>query len=130
MKTERGAIVVEVLFVVPALMLVVLLIVRAGHITSTSIDLHGVASVSARRASQASVGSMWRVAESTVRREVSSRRLPCARATLSISVNRATEDVQVIVRCQLKSDGLGLLGVSSHVVSATAASPIDRYRHQ
>ena len=130
MKTERGAVVVEALFVVPALMLVVLLVVRTGHVTTTSINLHGVAAVSARRASQASVASMSRVAELSARREVASRILPCAARTMKIAVRRTENDVQVTVSCQLITSSLAVPGASPRVISATASSPIDRYRHR
>lgn len=128
MKNENGSIVLEALFVVPALMLVITLMSFCGRITATSIKLHDVASVSARRASQASVASMERIADSSVRREIYLRKMSCSNTKVEVSVMTKTPDVQVSVSCQLRNDGLGLLGLRPRVISASASSVIDRYR--
>lgn len=129
MKNEKASIVVEVLFVVPVLMLLVMLTAYSGRLTQTSINLRGVASVSARRASQASAASMMRIAELSVRQEVSVRRLPCGRTRVSVAINDSRSSVSVSVRCVVRGDGPRSLGVPDQVVSATATAPIDRYRH-
>lgn len=130
MKKEAGSIVVEVLFVVPALMLVVMLVVHAGRITQTSFNLRSVAAVSARRASQASVSSMAKVAELAARREITLQQLPCRRTTVDVAVTKILPEVRVLVRCELRIDGLVALGIRSRTVVAAATSPIDRYRHR
>lgn len=129
MKNEKASIVVEVLFVVPVLMLLVMLTAYSGRLTQTSISLRGVASVSARRASQASAASMMRIAELSVQQEVSARRLPCGRRRVSVTINDSRSSVSVSVRCVVRGDGPGSLGVPDRVISATATAPIDRYRH-
>lgn len=130
MKSEKGSIVVEVLFVVPALMLVVMLVAHAGRITETSIILRDVASVSARRASQASSDSMSRVAEGEAKRQLFARRIPCRKAAVVVKLTKPVDAVHVGLRCVLRTDGLGLLGVRPRVITATAVAPVDRYRHQ
>jgi hypothetical protein len=130
MTREKASVVVETLFVVPALMLVLLLISYTGRITQTSINLRGVAAVSARRASQASVASMSRVAELTAREEISARRIPCRRTALDVIVQHPVSSVRVMIRCEVSGNGLAALGVRPHMVSAASTAIVDRYRRQ
>lgn len=132
MRNERGSMVVEMLYVAPVLLLVVLLISYSGDITETSIKVRAVASVAARRASQASVASMVRVAESSARRDSIDRQLRCHSQSVATSMlaSDSTAHVRVTVRCWIRTDTFSLLGVRSRLISATATSPVDRYRRQ
>jgi Flp pilus assembly protein TadG len=129
---DTGSSTAELALATPLLVAILLLIVLCGRLASAQMDLDAAASSGARSASIARSDAAARAeAERTARETLAARGVTCPSPTVSVTTGglRPGGAVSVTVSCTVPMSDLLLLGVpGSHTVSATATSPVDRWR--
>jgi hypothetical protein len=126
---ETGSVSAEmVVFVVPVLMLLTMFIVFCGRAASASIDVHSAAAAGARAAADTTTPTAGiRAATDAVAATTAGTSWTCT-PTVDTSGLRLGGQVSVTVDCRVSFADLGLPGLGSRVVSASATEPVDRYR--
>jgi Flp pilus assembly protein TadG len=129
---DAGSSTAELAVATPLLVMVLLFAVLCARLASTQMDLQAAAGSGARSASIARTQTAARAdAERAARDTLAARGLTCRDAAVSVEPGalRPGGAATVTVSCTVPFSDLLLLGVpGSRTVSATATSPIDRYR--
>jgi Flp pilus assembly protein TadG len=132
---DRGSIAIELAVLGPALMLVFGLIIAAGRLANAHNAVDNSAAAAARAASLARTAPSARdAARDAAQRELAGRH--CTAVT--VAVNTAgfavpvgqPATVRVTVTCPVRLSDIGLPGLGSRTVTATAVSPIDTRRER
>jgi Flp pilus assembly protein TadG len=130
--SDTGSATTELALATPVLMAVLLFLVLCGRLVSAQMDLDAAASSGARSGSIARSETAARAeAERTARQTLAARGVTCRQATVRVTTGglRPGGSVTVTVSCAVPLSDLLLLGVpGSRAVSATATSPVDRWR--
>ena len=121
---DRGSASLELVLLTPALVVGWLLIVWAGRIVHDQQRVTAAAERAARAASMSSAQRRVDVATSAALDELAGLGAGCSAPTVVVAT--ADENVRVEVGCRLDTTGLPLFG--SRLFTASATSPIDRYR--
>lgn len=132
-KDEGSASVELVLVGVPVFIVAVLFVVFCARVGSARIDVDAAASAAARAASQAStVAAAQAAASQTAAASLAGQAITCLNLTTGTDMSqfRRGGSVSVTVACTVTLADLGVPGVgSTRTLSATAAAPVDTYRH-
>lgn len=128
---DRGSATVEMTLATPLLVMVLFFVTLCGRLASVQMDLNAAAGAAARSASLArEPGAARAGAERTARESLAGGRL-CQQVTVHVdTANLAPAGrVKVDLTCRVHLADLGLLRVPGlRVVTATATSPVDRWR--
>jgi Flp pilus assembly protein TadG len=128
-KGAAGSVSVELaVFVVPTLILLVVFVVFCGRAASAAIDVHAAAAAGARAAADATTPAQARsAAADAVSAVTSGTRWSCTTSVDTTDFHLGGR-VGVNVVCTVGSSDLGLPGIGSRTVNATATQPIDTWR--
>lgn len=132
---ERGSMAIEVVFLVPILILVLLLVVAFGRFVDRKADVEAMARDAARAATLERTYGEAQAAANTVVSAAQGRLYDGA----TCYAHGLTSDdpagfvagaiISVTVECQLPWDGLAPLGVPGSIqIGAEAQSPLDQWR--
>jgi len=131
-RGDAGSAPVELAVVVPLLVMLLLFVVLCGRLVSAQLDLDAAAHGAARAASIARTPA---AAEAAARRTaldtLAARGVTCRQPQVTVDTGglRPGGVVTVTVACTVPLADLTLLGVpGSRTASATATSPMDRWR--
>jgi Flp pilus assembly protein TadG len=124
-----GSVSVELaVFVVPTLVLLAVFVVFCGRAASAAIDVHAAAAAGARAAAAASTPEQARLAATgAVAAVTAGTRWSCT-TSVDTSHFRNGGRVGVDVVCAVRAGDLGLPGIGSRTVHATATEPVDTWR--
>lgn len=129
---ERGSVTTELVIVTPLLILLLLFVVALGRMAGSRIDINGAASEAARSASIARTPlAAQDAARQTATAALADQHVTCANLDVTTDTTNFQPGgtVNVTVRCDVKlGDLTGLRLPASKTLTATATSPIDRYR--
>jgi Flp pilus assembly protein TadG len=130
MKTQSGSVTVEMVFLAPVLMLLILFGVYASRASESLVQVRHAADQAARSASKVSRGRVQSVANDVANRTLNNSGTSCVDFAVSTTVidQGSNSAVRVKVECTIKTQGLALLGVSERRVSATSTEVLDRWR--
>lgn len=130
MKTQSGSVTVEMVFLAPVLMLLILFGVYASRASESLVQVRHAADQAARSASKVSRGRVQSVANDVANRTLNNSGTSCVDFAVSTAVidQGSNSAVRVKVECTIKTQGLALLGVSERRVSATSTEVLDRWR--
>lgn len=135
---ERGSVSLEAAVLIPGIVLLVMLMVFAGRVTAAKSGVANAAYAAARAASlERSPGSARSAATSAAAEVLGQQSLRCTPHTTAIDaagfsarVGQASS-VRAQVTCRVPVADLVLPGLpGSHDLSASAVSPIDRFRQR
>jgi len=131
-RGDRGSAPVELAVVVPLLVMLLLFVVLCGRLVSAQLDLDAAAHGAARAASIARTpAAADTAARSTALDTLAARGVTCRQPQVMVDTGGLQPGgvVTVTVACTVPLADLTLLGVpGSRVASATATSPVDRWR--
>jgi Flp pilus assembly protein TadG len=132
---ESGSVTLELAIVTPALLLILLLIIAAGRISSAHGQTEGAARDAARAASLDRDEVTGRAdAQAAAAASLSEQRLSCADLNVTVSGDYGTEvgtsaAITATVSCRVSLADLALLPIPGQkTVSATYTSALDTYR--
>lgn len=130
MRNERGSAALEVVFITPALLAVVLLIVLCGRVVNAQMDVDAISRDAARAASvERTPEGANASAQAVVEQLTSAGR--CRQATADVQqVGGATAgSVAVVVRCTVAFRDLAFLAVpTTKTFESRFVEPLDEYR--
>jgi hypothetical protein len=126
---DAGSVSAELaIFVTPVMVLLAMFIVFCGRSASAAIDVHSAAAAAARAAADTTTpAAAVRAATDAVTATAAGTSWTCT-STVDTSALRLGGQVAVAVACRVPLADLGLPGLGSRVVRASAAEPVDRYR--
>lgn len=126
---DAGSVSAELaVFVTPILVLLTVFIVFCGRAASAVIDVHSAAAAAARAAADTTTPTAAiRAATDTVAATTAPTSWACT-PTVDTHQLQLGGQVTVTVECQVPLADLGLPGLGSRVVQASATEPVDRYR--
>lgn len=135
---DRGALSLEAMILLPALLLVLLLVIALGRISSSDNAVDAAARNAARAASLERSAGAARSAGQNVAHQVLSRQgLQCTATSVSISTDGFTAPIgepattAATVRCTVRLSDIGLPGLpGSKTLTSTFTSPLDSYRQR
>ena len=135
---ERGSVSLEAALLIPGIVLLVMLMVFAGRVTAAKSGVANAAYAAARAASlERSPGSARSAATSAATEVLGQQSLRCAPHTTAIDAAGFSarvgqpSSVRAQVSCRVSLADLVLPGVpGSRELSASAVSPIDRFRQR
>ena len=135
-RTDRGSITLEAVLITPALLLVLAFLAFAARYALAHQAVQTAASEAARSASIArAAGPARSSAEAAAEHTLANQGVTCASQTVTVdtagfaSKVGAAADVTATIRCVVNVADLALPGTPGTVsVSASASSPLDRYR--
>jgi hypothetical protein len=117
-------------FVVPVMVLLTMFTVFCGRTASAAIDVHAAAAAAARAAADAlTPTSAVNAAATAVSATAAGSRWHCTPAVDTTGF-RLGGQVTVQVECRVPLSDLGLPGLTSRLLQASATQPIDTYRAQ
>lgn len=134
--SERGSITVEVAILGPALLVLLALLVMAGRVQTNGAGIEQAARAAARDASIARTADAARAAaESAAARELADTGCLASDVRTDTSgfatITSQVAAVTVTVTCTVPLSDLAAPGIPGHrTVTASATSPIDRYRER
>jgi hypothetical protein len=128
---ETGSVSAELaVFVVPVMVLLTMFTVFCGRTASATIDVHAAAAAAARAAADApNPSAAVNAAAAAVSATAAGGRWSCT-PTVDTGSFRLGGQVSVRVDCRIPLADLGLPGIASRGIHASAAEPIDTYRAQ
>ena len=131
---ERGSVALELALFTPVLIMLMLLVVFAGRLSSARTDVVSAAKDAARAASiRDDPATAARDARSAARAAIDEGSLACASLDVAVDTSRLRPGgvARVQLTCVASLADLSLLGVpGSKSISASATEPIDRFRSQ
>lgn len=128
---ETGSVSAELaVFVVPVMILLTMFTVFCGRTASATIDVHAAAAAAARAAADAPApAAAVNAAATAVSATAAGARWSCT-PTVETGAFRLGGQVSVRVDCRIPLTDLGLPGIASRDVHASATEPIDMYGAQ
>lgn len=135
-SADRGSVTLEVAILAPALLLVLGLVVVGGRVQVAASTVEHATAAAARAASLSRTPAAAQAgATETAHRELAAQDLRCTTSTVSADTSRlaapvgATTTVTVTASCTVSMSDLALPGLpGTRTLTATATSPVDRYR--
>jgi hypothetical protein len=139
---EAGSAVVEILFVTPVLIILMLFVVFCGRLQGANQDVRSASGSAARSASLTfdRIGAQ-RAARATADKTLAEQKISCASLDVDLDVERSGEghqgagglsngdEVTVTVSCVVSLSDLSGLGVAgSKTITASATEIVDRFR--
>jgi Flp pilus assembly protein TadG len=137
---EAGSAVIEILFVTPVLIVLMLFVVFCGRLQGANQDVRSASGSAARSASLTHDRvRAQRAARTTAERTLAERKISCAVLDVDVGVERSDDrdqggfgngdEVTVRVSCLVSLADLSGLGVGgSRTITASATEVVDRYR--
>ena len=137
---EAGSAVIEILFVTPVLIVLMLFVVFCGRLQGANQDVRSASGSAARSASLTFDGAgAHRAARATADRTLAERKISCAVLEVDVDVERSGgegqgglsngDEVTVTVSCTASLADLSGLGVGgARTITASATEVVDRYR--
>lgn len=129
---ERGSVTIELVLLTPVVVAMLLLVVAFGRIQNARADVEAAARAGARAASTARDATSARAAgERAAFMEFDGGRFRCDTITFDIDTATFAADsvVAATVTCAVALGDVTGMGIPGrHVITATFAEPIDRYR--
>lgn len=134
--TDRGSATIELAVIAPALLALLGLVIVAGRVTAAAGAVEQAAAAAARAASLARTAvAAEAAADRAVRSSLAGQGVACRTLHSSVDVSGfaarigSPAQVSVDVRCAVPLADMAVPGLpGERVVTATMASPIDRYR--
>jgi Flp pilus assembly protein TadG len=133
-RGDEGSVAVEVAgFVLPVMLLAVIAVAAAFHLSIARLDVQSAAASAARAASlQRNATAAFTAAWDAAQADLTGRAITCAYLDVAVDTSRFTRggSVTVTVTCQVDLSTLTRTsGIPGHyTASATSTSPIDTYR--
>jgi hypothetical protein len=138
---EAGSAVIEILFVTPVLIVLMLFVVFCGRLQGVNQDVRSASGSAARSASLAfNRAGAQRAARATADKTLADRKVSCSSLDVDLDIASGGDNqgagglsngdqVTVTVSCVVAFADLSGLGVGgSQTITATATEVIDRYR--
>jgi len=125
---DRGSLAVEIVFIAPAILLILGLVAVGGRMTSAHGEVEGAARDAARAAS-ISRGDAQADAVAAAGAVITDQAQHCVGGP-KVTLNQdpvVGQPVIATVTCTVKLTGLGLPSIANRSVTATVAAPVDQY---
>ena len=130
MTRDRGSAAVELVLLTPLLVTLLLFVVHVGRAGEGMTAVRHAADQGARAASLVSEARMNDAARRAVMDDLARSEASCGSpsVTVRVALSGSVRWVTVHVACSTPTDGLGLLGGGSTVITASSSEVVDRYR--
>ncbi|TGB15519.1 TadE/TadG family type IV pilus assembly protein [Streptomyces sp. MZ04] len=138
LRQDRGSLSLEAMILLPVLLLVLLLIIAFGRISSSGNAVDTAARNAARAASlERTAGSARTAGEGVARQVLSEQGLSCTGTSVAVSTAGFAAELgepastTVTVQCTVRLSDIGLPGIpGSKTLKSDFTSPIDSYRQR
>lgn len=127
---QAGSVALELVFVAPALILMLLFVAAGGRILTAKGQVQGAARDAARAASLSRTGAQAD-ADAAAKQTLNGAGLKCAPMSVSLTPAGGAEPgnpVSATVTCGVRMADLGLPGIpGTKIVTVTVVAPVDSY---